>query len=451
MRQWTSSLAAPAEGERPRGGFGAAVAAAAPRTRASMLRNHGGGHAPVSNLELFFDLVFVFAITQLSHFLGHHPGWLGFAEGLALFLALWWAWMYTTWVTNWLNPDRLPVRLMLLALMLLSLGMAVSLPTAFADKGLVFAACYVALQVGRSLWVAWAFASEKAHNARNMVRISLWFCVSAPLWIGGALAGGVVQLITWLAALAIEYTGPFLLYAVPGLGRARMSDWDISGSHMAERCSLFIIIALGEGIVVTGTSFAGGPADAAHIQAALIAFATSALMWWLYFDIGAERGTRLIDGHSQIGRIARNAYTYLHMPIVLGIVIAAVGDALLLDRPEGTASPALVAMQTGGTMLFLVGLGLFKRFANTLGNFPMSHTIAVVLVAALGLTGWFGAVSALPFARLVAAILLLAAVWEWVSYHGGWVERAERLGLPVPARIKERAERRRAEIEAQRG
>jgi low temperature requirement protein LtrA len=444
-------LAAQPDASRPRPGIGAAVAAAERRARASLLRNHGGGHAPVSFLELFFDLVFVFAITQLSHFLGHHPGWLGFIEGLAMFLALWWAWMYTTWVTNWLNPDRLPVRLMLLALMVLSLGMAVALPKAFASQGLIFAACYVALQLGRSLWVAWTFAREKAHNARNMLRISLWFCVSAPLWIGGALAGGSVQLACWLAALGIEYTGPFMLYAVPGMGRSRTSDWDISGSHMAERCSLFIIIALGEGIVVTGASFAGGPSDPAHIWAALTAFVTSALMWWLYFDMGAERGTRLIAGHAQVGRIARNAYTYLHMPIVLGIVIAAVGDALLLKQPEGPARPGLVAMQTGGAMLFLIGLGLFKRNSNTLGNFPMSHAVAVLLVVALGVTGWYGMIPALGFAGLGAAVLLLTAVWEWVSYHGGWTERAEKMGIPMPRGMKERAERRRAAVEAERG
>ena len=435
----------------PHPGIGAAVAAAERKARRSLLRNHGGGHAPVSFLELFFDLVFVFAITQLSHFFGHHIGWLGFAESLILFLALWWGWMYTTWVTNWLNPDRLPVRLMLLGLMLLSLGMAVALPGAFADKALVFAGCYVAMQLGRSAWVAFAFRQEGASNALNMLRITLWFCLSAPLWIGGALAGGAMQLALWTAALAIEYTGPFALYRVPGLGHARISDWDISGSHMAERCSLFIIIALGEGIVVMGASFAGGPGDAPHVRALVTAFLTSALMWWLYFDMGAVRGSRLIAGHAQVGRIARNAYTYLHMPIVLGIVIAAVGDALLLKAPTGPASPSLVAVQTGGAILFLFGLGLFKRFANPMGNFPMSHLIAIVLCAGLGAAAMSGGIPALRFAALGAAILLLTAVWEWVSYNGGWVERAEALGLPVPRAIVERAERRRAQVEAERG
>lgn len=450
MPHWTRFLNEPTDPGRPGGGIGAAVAAAERKARRSLLRGHGGGHAPVSYLELFFDLVFVFAITQLSHFFGHHLGWLGFAEALILFLALWWSWIYTTWVTNWLNPDRLPVRLMLLALMALSLGMAVALPKAFAGTGLIFALCYVALQLGRSAWVARTFRREGAPNALNMLRITIWFALSAPLWIGGALVGGAVQLGCWLAALAIEYTGPFMLYRVPRLGHARISDWDISGSHMAERCGLFIIIALGEGIVVTGASFTQGSGDSAHVGALLIAFLTSALMWWLYFDLGAERGTRLIAGHAQVGRIARNAYTYLHMPIVLGIVIAAVGDALLLGAPMGPASSDLIAVQSGGAIVFLTGLGLFKRHANTLGNFPMSHLFAIVLVLALGGWAWSGEMAALRFASLGAAILLLAAAWEWVSYNGGWIERADRLGLPTPKNMQARAEQRRQRIEEQR-
>jgi low temperature requirement protein LtrA len=436
----------------PRPGIGAAVAAAGRKARRSLLRNHGGGHAPVSFLELFFDLVFVFAITQLSHFFGHHIGWFGFIEGLVLFLAVWWAWIYTTWVTNWANPDRMLVRVLLLVLMLLSLIMAVAIPEAFGQQGLAFAASYVAFQVGRSAFVAVVLKTEAPVRTRNMARIALWFAAAAPLWLAGALtADPNWRLGLWLAALGVEYAGPAAMFWVPGLGRSKGSDWDISGSHMAERCSLFIIIALGEGIVVTGATFVGGPADAGHVAAALAAFFTSALMWWLYFDIGAERSTRLIAGNAQVGRMARNAYTYLHMPIVLGIVIAAVGDALLLDSPEAPAGPALVAMQTGGALLFLVGLGLFKRHSNTLGNFPMSHSVAVLLVVALGLVGWTGTTPALRFAWLGAAILLLTAVWEWVSYHGGWLERAEALGLPVPGSVKERGEQRRARIEAERG
>jgi low temperature requirement protein LtrA len=431
--------------------IGAAIAAAEAKTRRSMLRGHGGGHAPVSFLELFFDLVFVFAITQLSHGLLQHLSWQGLTEAVVLFLAVWWAWIYTTWVTNWANPDRLPIRLLLLAVMLLSLVMAVAIPEAFGAQGLAFAAGYVALQAGRSATMAWLFRSEDGARVRNMSRIALWFAASAPLWLAGALASDPgARLALWLAALAIEYAGPFALFRVPGLGHSRLSDWDISGSHMAERCALFIIIALGEGIVVTGNTFAGLPLDSARVTAFVIAFLSAALMWWLYFDIGAERGTRLISGHAQAGRVARNAYTYLHMPIVLGIVIAAVGDALLLQAADGSAGPELIAVQSGGLVLFLIGLGLFKRHANTYSNFPTSHLVAVLLMAGLGLAAWSDPMPAARFAGLGVVILLVACLWEWVSYHGGWMERWDKAGLPFPARLRDRIERRLAERLARR-
>ncbi|HNJ46855.1 MAG TPA: low temperature requirement protein A [Novosphingobium sp.] len=441
---------APPDPVRP-GGIGAAVAAANQRARGTMLRNHGGGHAPVSYLELFFDLVYVFAITQLSHTLHHHLSWHGLAEGLVLFLAVWWAWIFTTWVTNWANPDRAAVRVLLMALMLLGLALSAAIPDAFGASGLVFAGCYVAIQLGRTLATMAAMRSEDRARLRNMGRIAFWFACAAPLWIAGALAGPDSRLALWLAALGIEYTGPMVLFRTPVLGRSGLTDWDISGSHMAERCALFIIIALGEGIVVTGSAFAQGSMDGGQVGGLCLAFLSAALMWWLYFDLGADRGARLISGHSQAGRLARNAYTYLHMPIVLGIVVSAVGDALLLERPEGPASAALVAMQSGGAILFLAGLGLFKRFANTLGNFPMSHTVAIVLILLLALSASAHPIPAISFAAGVVALLFLACLWEWVSYHGGWMERMEALGMRFPAWVRERAERRRAAIEQQRG
>ncbi len=436
-------LVEPPSPTNSRPGIGAAVAAANERARKSLLRNHGGGHAPVSNLELFFDLVYVFAITQVSHFIHHHLGLLGLFEGVLLFLAVWWAWIYTTWVANWANPDRMPIRLLLLGVMLLSLAMAVALPKAFEDKALAFAASYVALQLGRSTLTAIAFHLERTTNARNMARIALWFVFSAPFWLGGALLGGWAQLALWSIALGIEFAGPFALFRVPGLGHSRLSDWDISGSHMAERCALFIIIALGEGIIVTGGSLAALPIEPGRITAFVIAFLGSVLMWWLYFDVGMVRGARMIAGHAQVGRLARNAYTYLHMPIVLGIIVVAVGDALLLEHWNEPASRAFVAAQVGGALLFIGGVGLFKRFASRFGNFPFSHTIAVVQFALLGLWGLVFAPHSSVFAMMLVIVLFVTALWEWVSYHGGWVERMEARGWWLGDYLRRRTQRRR--------
>lgn len=431
--------------EAPRaGGFGAAVAAANQRARKSLLRNHGGGHAPVSYLELFFDLVYVFAITQLSHFLHYHLDLLGFVQGMALFLALWWAWMFTTWASNWANPDRLPVRLMMLVLMMLSLLMAVAVPKGFAASAALFAASYVTLQLGRTLCMAAMFSGENPANARNMVRISIWFAVSAVFWAIGVLRSDEERLAWWLLALGIEYLGPMAMFAVPGLGRSTAANWDISGSHMAERCALFIIIALGEGIVVIGSTFLGLEMSSGATVAFAVAFGSSALMWWLYFDLGAVRGARHIQDHSEPGLVARNAFTYLHMPIVAGIVIYAVADALLLEHWSEPADITFVLAQTGGAILYLTGLGFFKRFGSRNTNFPLSHGVGQILFVLLGVWGWFSAPQVLGFASLGLAIFLLVAIWEWVSYHGGWIERMEARGWPIAGRIRRRTEARNA-------
>jgi low temperature requirement protein LtrA len=308
------------------------------------LRNHHGGPARVSYLELFFDLVYVFALTQISHLILEEMSWQGLAEAAVVFAAIWWAWMYTTWAANWLDPERVPVRVLLLVVMLASLLMAVALPHAFDGGALLFAGTYVGIQVGRTLFLALVMSRAENESGLNMLRIALWFTTSGVLWAAGALADdAMARLGLWLLALAIEYAGPLALFWVPVLGRSTVREWTISGYHMAERAALFIIIALGEAIVVTGRTFADHTMDGGNIAAFVIAFAGSVMMWWIYFDVGAKRGAELIEHHDEPGRVARNAYTYLHMPIVAGLILAAVGDELLLAHPHGHAGKPLVA------------------------------------------------------------------------------------------------------------
>lgn len=427
-----------------RAGFGAAVAAAGARSRKSMLRNHGGGHAPVSFLELFFDLVFVFAITQLSHFLKDNLTWLGFAQAVTLFLAVWWGWMFTTWAANWANPDRLPVRIMLVALMLLGLILAVAIPRAMGDQAWLFALCYVATQVGRTAFMAWVMQPESPSGARNMIRIVVWFLASGLFWLAGVLRGEDQRLLWWLAALAIEYYAPLAFFRVPGLGQSTLADWDISGSHMAERCGLFIIIALGEGIIITGAAFAQLSMEAGRVWAFLFAFMSSVLMWWLYFDLGAVRGSQHITGHNEVGRVARNAFTYVHMPIVLGIIVYAVADAKFLADWSAPTGGKLVVTLCGGAVIYLTGLGLFKRLTSNLGNFPLSHMVGILAFVGLGLTGWTLALTNLAMAGGAVAILFTIAVWEWVSFHGGWLERMETRDWRMAARLRARMDARNA-------
>jgi low temperature requirement protein LtrA len=255
----------------------------------SLLRDPEAGPAAASFLELFFDLVYVFALTQVSHLILETLSWEGLAEAAVAFGAVWWAWMYTTWAVNWADPERLPIRIMLILVMLASLVMAVALPRAFGEGGLIFALSYVAIQVGRTLYMARVMSRSENTSGRNMLRVSIWFMASAVFWIAGALGGtGMERLAWWLVALAIEYAGPFVFFHVPLLGRSTIREWAISGHHMAERCALFIIIALGEGIVVTGATFAGQEMTPPNFGAFLIAFAGSVLMWWIYFDVGAS-------------------------------------------------------------------------------------------------------------------------------------------------------------------
>lgn len=212
-------------------------------------------HNKVSFTELFFDLVFVFAITQLSHFLLKHLTLMGAVQTGILFLAVWWVWIFTSWVTNWVDPERTPVRLMMYGLMLAGLVLSTSIPEAFEGRGLSFALAYVSMQVGRSLFMIWALKQHDWDNFRNFQRITAWLATSALFWLAGGLAEHDLRLWLWLIALAIEYVSPSLGFRTPGLGRSATTDWLVEGGHLAERCGLFVIIALGESILVTGATF----------------------------------------------------------------------------------------------------------------------------------------------------------------------------------------------------
>jgi low temperature requirement protein LtrA len=211
-------------------------------------------HARVTNAELFFDLVFVFAVTQLSHTLLHHFTLHGAVQVTLLFLAVWWVWVYTTWVTNWLDPDQTPVRILLFLLMLGGLVLSTSIPTAFEGRGLWFAGAYAAMQVGRTAF--WLLATPKHRTLvrHNAIRILIWLTGSAVFWISGGFAEGEMRLYLWMVALAIEYVAPAARFWTPGLGFSSVEAWAVEGGHMAERCSLFIIIALGEAVVVSGAT-----------------------------------------------------------------------------------------------------------------------------------------------------------------------------------------------------
>ena len=381
--------------------------------REALLREAGTGRSRVGEVELFYDLVFVFAITQLSHGLLEHltPG--GALRTGLLFLGVWWMWIYTTWITNWLNPASAPVRQLLFAMMLLGLAMSSSLPQAFGDKGLLFALAYVAQHLLHTGYAIRAFGPRTPHG-RNFVRIFIWLSVSATCWILGGLADPQARLLWWAAAIGIEYLGPISFFRVPGLGKSSTSEWDVDPHHMAERCGLFVIIALGESLLVTGATFAGLPLGQPQVLALLAAFIGSVAMWWIYFDTGSERAAHHFEHATDRGRVARLAYTYLHIPIVAGIILCAVADELVLVHPDHASTAGIVAI-LGGPFLYLLGNMLFKWVTNQRPTPPLSHMAGLVLLLLLAIPAAMHVLSALALGLLTSTVLVIVATWEWLA------------------------------------
>ena len=375
-------------------------------------------HSRVTYAELFFDLVFVFAVTQISHTLLGRFTPLGAVQVTVLFLAVWWVWVYTTWITNWLNPELTPVRILLFSLMLGGLVLSTSIPSAFEARGLWFAGAYAAMQVGRTLFLLASIPRSRIPALLNAVRILAWLSLSAVFWVAGGLADGHVRLMLWVVALLIEYISPAVRFWIPKHGASTVADWFVEGGHMAERCAGFIIIALGESIVVTGATFADLTWSVENIGAFVSAFIGSIAMWWIYFHKGAEAGSELISRSSESGRLARLAYTYLHMPIVAGIILSAVADELVLTHPNGHSDIRTVVSAIGGPLLFLLGTILFKHTIR--GFLQLSHGVGIIAFAILA---WFaGGLSPLLLSGLTTAIMIVVAVWESLSLRSGAAE-----------------------------
>lgn len=369
------------------------------------------GHHRVTNIELFFDLVFVFAVTQLSHLLIGNFTLQGGAQALLLMLAVWWVWIFTSWVTNWLDPDKLAIRMLMLVLMTGGLLLSASLPQAFGSRGLAFALAYVFMQFGRTVFFLWAVRGESLPMRRNFQRIATWLGISAVLWLAGGLSDGSVRWACWIVALAIEWLGPSMGFYTPGLGRSTTNDWNVEGGHMAERCSLFIIIALGESVLVTGSTFAGLDWTAENIAAMAMSFIGSLAMWWLYFDTIAERGAHTMSHSADPGRLARLAYTYIHVVLVAGIIVGAVADEFVLAHPVGHAHEGTTLAVLGSAALYLLGNLLFKWAI--FGRLRPAHVVGLVVLGGAWLPA--GELPALAVSALATGVLCGTAAWEWYA------------------------------------
>ncbi|HEU4466775.1 MAG TPA: low temperature requirement protein A [Agromyces sp.] len=337
----------------------------------------------VTYIELFFDLVFVFGLTQLGSYLYENQTPLGALEGVIMLVALWWAWVSTTWVTNWLDPVKLPVRAAVIGLAFVAFVMSAAIAEAFGDRAWTFALAYIVLKLGRAVFMVWSTARHDPQVSHDFGNVLVWALAGSALWIVGALLPLPLQLPLWAAALALELTGSVLGYPVPGRGRMEIGRWDVSGSHIAERTALFVLIALGEGLLVTGFAFVAVEASVEGVIAVATAFVAAAACWWIYFDHGERIGAEALEAAGAPGRTARTAYSWVHLLVVGGIVLLGVGDKEVLGHPHEQSLAAVVTV-LGGPMLFLIGTVLFRRVLERRWmRAQLAGIAALVVVAAI--------------------------------------------------------------------
>jgi low temperature requirement protein LtrA len=342
----------------------------------------------VTNMELFFDLVYVFAITQLSDFLFDHENGHGVLEALVLFVAVWWAWNYTAWATNWLDPDRTAGILLMIGLMLLSLVMSAALPEAFESRGAPFAVAYTLLQVLRTGVVAWAFPAGDRMR-RNNLQLLGWLAIGGAIWIVGAYLHGDVRLIVWAGAAVLELAAPMHGFTLPIIGSTPVESWQLTGTHLAERYQLVLMIALGESVLRVGLTWSKTRHGSVAVDAAFVlGFLTSAALWASYFTGTADRGAARIAGEGG-ARTGRSAYAYAHAVMVAGVIAVAVAIHLAIHRPHDGSDPFSVLMLLGGPALYLAGLGMFKRAAQLASGWP--PVAGIVVLALLSLVAVAGA------------------------------------------------------------
>jgi low temperature requirement protein LtrA len=369
-----------------------------------LLRDRSGVQR-VTNIELFFDLVYVFAITQLSHYLLGHADVRGALQAGLLLVMVWLVWSYTTWVTNWLDPELMAVRLLLVVLMLISLVMSASLPRAFEDLGLWVGGAYAVQQIGRTVFMVIALRGHPLEA--NFQRILAWCVVSSAFAVAGGLAHGNARALLWLVAVCVDLLGGIVGFYTPGLGRSRTSDWTIEGGHFAERCQAFILIALGESIVIIGATLTEmKEVTAASVTAFVIAFAGSVAMWWLYFDRSAGAAAEMIARSDDPGRLGRSAYHLIHPVMVAGIIVSAAADEKVLSDPGQKASAAAAWMILGGPALFLAGHAAFKLVVWRVISWPRLAGVAGLALLALAAH----AIPALALAACAAVLVTAVAV-----------------------------------------
>ena len=369
----------------------------------------------VTPLELFFDLVFVFAITQVTAFLYHDPSWLRFVEAFAILMVLWFAWTGYAWLGNTAGTDEGPIRVVLLAAMVPLLFASLAVPHAFGKDALLFGVAYFFV---RALHIAAYSVLARGNPVLRaaVFRLARTILPAAGLLVLAGVFSGTGRGLCWGAALLVDYGG-LLLGSIEG--------WSVQPAHFAERHGLIVIIALGESIVALGVRAPSLGLHAEVLVGAALGLTVAACLWWAYFDVVATVAKRKLReaGPQARARMARDSYSYLHLPMVAGIVIFAFGVKTTLAHVHAHLHVVPAVALCGGVALYFVALSAFKR--RNVGSFNNPR-----LVAAAALTLLIAAATALPALlslALVAAISCALITYEVFRYaeardrirHGG--------------------------------
>jgi low temperature requirement protein LtrA len=356
----------------------------------------------VAPLELFFDLVFVFALTQVTLLMSNDPTWEGLGQGMLVLVALWWAWGGYAWLTNYVAAEEDRERMLVFGAMGAFLIAALAVPEAFGDNALLFAIAYA---VARWLHIfIFAEANDDVDTGQAIATLSRTALPAPLLLIVAALLGGTAQAVIWIVALAIDLGGPFV-FGVRG--------FQVSAGHFAERFGLIMIIALGESIVAIGAGLED-PLDAGIVAAAALGLVVACTLWWSYFDWvaldGERRLTRARGDHR--ATMARDSYSYLHLPMIAGIVLLALGVKKTIgDVGEPLKTVPAVAL-FGGIALYYAGHIGF-RYRNTRTWY---RGRPVALVVALALIPVATEVDALAALGMAAALTSGVVAYEALRY-----------------------------------
>jgi low temperature requirement protein LtrA len=359
----------------------------------------------VTPLELFFDLVFVFAITQVTSLLADDPTWGGVLRGMLVLAVLWWAWSVYAWLTSAMDVDEGGVRLAMLASMGAMLFVALAVPGAFGGDAVLFGVAYLLVRL-LHLVLSAIVARDDRDRRGALLRFAPTAIFGASLLVLAGFLEGHVRIAVWAVALAIDYLGPVVI----GVGRG----WRVAPEHFAERHGLIILIALGESIIAIGVG-AGFELTAGVVLAAALGIVVVSALWWLYFDVAAIFARRqLMEAKGvELARLALHSYSYLHLPMVAGIVLFALGLKTTLGQvgEELDAVPAVGLC--GGTALYLLGHIAF--LFRTTGRVFRRRTVGAVVLLALFPAAI--AIPALAALALVSAMCSLVVAYEVLRYR----------------------------------